>query len=53
MNLPSANEYEKSVAEKDRAQRPSKIKSAIKENLGRHRAPTLPKAKGGKVKSCW
>jgi hypothetical protein len=54
MNLPGASEYAKSAAEKDRADRPSRIKSAIKENLGKHRTPNLPKAKGGKVKkSCW
>jgi len=35
--------------EKQRAQRPEMIKKFIKEDLGRHRAPVLPKASGGHI----
>jgi hypothetical protein len=47
------DEYVQRVATKERALRPEFIKKSIKANLGKHPAPTLPKAKGGKVKSCW
>lgn len=49
-NFPDASEESKAFMEKDRARRPERIKKLIKENLGTHRAPKLPKAKGGKVK---
>lgn len=35
--------------EKERAQRPEIIKKFIKEDLGNHREPVLPKAKGGHI----
>jgi len=53
-NMPGKGEDAKELGDRLRAERPARIKSAIKENLGKHRTPTLPKAKGGKVKkSCW
>lgn len=48
------DEYVQRFTAKDRAQRPEFIKRSIKANLGKHPAPKLPKATGGKVKkSCW
>lgn len=46
----SYNSDENQHAE-DRAKAPSLVKKAIKESLGKHVAPTLPKKKGGKVSS--
>ncbi|CAB4131854.1 hypothetical protein UFOVP125_64 [uncultured Caudovirales phage] len=54
MNRPEADEYGKYSAEKSRNDRSGIIKNAIKNQLGKHRSPTLPKKSGGKVeKSCW
>ena len=48
------DEYVQRFTAQDRAQRPEFIKRSIKANLGKHPAPKLPKATGGKVKkSCW
>ena len=48
-NFPDASDESKASMERDRVRRPERIKKLIKENLGTHRAPVLPKAKGGKV----
>ena len=48
------DDYVQKTASKERALRPEYIKRSIKANLGKHPAPKLPKATGGKVKkSCW
>ena len=40
--------------EKERKERPENVKRLIKESLGTHRKPSLPKKSGGKVNnSCW
>jgi hypothetical protein len=57
-NIPAGNHPESSNAkrpetiasmEKQRAQRPEMIKKFIKEDVGNHRAPVLPKASGGHI----
>jgi hypothetical protein len=49
-----SDDYVQRTASKERALRPEYIKRSIKANLGKHPAPKLPKATGGKVKkSCW
>lgn len=51
---PNAQKPEvKAAMDRDRANRPTMVKKLIKENLGTHRKPTLPKKSGGNVKSCW
>lgn len=48
------DDYVQRTNAKERAQRPDFVKRSIKANLGKHPAPKLPKATGGKVKkSCW
>ena len=50
----SEDDYVQRTNAKERAQRPDFVKRSIKANLGKHPAPKLPKATGGKVKkSCW
>jgi hypothetical protein len=50
----SDDDYVQRTNAKERAQRPDFVKRSIKANLGKHPAPKLPKATGGKVKkSCW
>ena len=44
-----APEWQESI-ERRRANRTDRVKKLIKESLGTHRAPKLPKAKGGQVK---
>ena len=62
-NIPMGNHPESSNAkrpdvvesmEKQRRDRPENVKNLIKESIGSHRKPSLPKKSGGKVeKSCW
>ena len=61
-NIPFGNNPESSNAQKpeskaamdrDRANRPAMVKKLIKQSLGTHRKPALPKKSGGKVSNCW
>jgi hypothetical protein len=47
--MPGAKAYMDSV----RKRSPEMLKKMIKQDLGTHRKPTLPKKSGGNVKSCW
>lgn len=47
--MPGAKAYMDSV----RKRSPDMLKKMIKEDLGTHKKPTLPKKSGGKVNSCW
>lgn len=53
-NHPDAPNYQsaeaKALMDRDRKRAPTLIKKMIKEDIGTHTKPNLPKAKGGKVK---
>ena len=56
-NRPDSSRWQspegKAYVEDVRKRRPALLKQLIKNDLGTHRKPTLPKKSGGKVKSCW
>ena len=56
-NRPDSSRWQspegKAYVEDVRKRSPDLLKKMIKQTLGTHRKPTLPKKSGGKVNSCW